>query len=211
MPDQDTHRAQSEAIDHLAGHIAMLYAWGLIPLDGDIMTNLFSSATPMELRSRVMEFCGQVLAKTTEPSPDFVARARELWEWRETELTAGTTGPQELRSIGWWMSSAIIPSDWALARLQNFLRAGGAPEPDHLVAKRLVELSPEHLARTVQCVSLLIEAPTDRWFIEGSRTEITAVLTAGVNSPDEATQQEAVDTVNRLVARGRTSFASILS
>ena len=32
----------------------------------------------------------------------------------------------------------------------------------------------------MQCVSLLVDAATDRWFIERSHPEITAVLTAGV-------------------------------
>jgi hypothetical protein len=80
-----------------------------------------------------------------------------------------------------------------------------------MIADRLVELTPTYVADTVQCVSLLVDAPPDQWFIEMSRTKIADVLTAGVGAHDPTTRQCAVDTVNRLVARGRTSFASILA
>jgi hypothetical protein len=152
-----------------------------------------------------------MLSDATEPADDIVARLQALWDWRASEVAVGNTEPQELSSFGWWASSLIIPADWALARLQHLLRLGGVPEPTHMVADRLVDLTPTHLAETVQCVSLLVDAVTDRWFIDRSQREITAVLTAGVIASDTTTRQCAVDMVNRLVARGRTTFASILA
>ena len=210
-PDHDTDPAQDEATDHLMGHIATLYGWGFIRIDSELMTTLFSSGTAIAFRARLLEVCGQMLSQTTEPASDIVARLQALWDWRETELAAGNTEPKELSSMGWWASSLIIPADWTLARLQRLLHLGGVPEPAHIVADRLVELTPTHVAETVHCLSSLVDAATDRWFIDRSYQEITAVLTAGVNAADPTTRQRALDTVNRLVARGRTTFASILA
>lgn len=208
--EDDTPRAQNEAVDCLLGHIVVLYGWGLIPLDGPLMTTLMSSNKAISLRARLMEIGGQMLARAVEPAPDLVARMQALWEWREAELAAGATAPQELSSVGWWASSPLISPEWALLRIRRLLVAGGAPEPAHLVTKRLAELVTTHLADTVDCVSLLIDAPTDRWFLDRSHKEITTVLTAGVHGSDQPTRQRAVDTVNRLVARGRTTFAGIV-
>jgi hypothetical protein len=209
--DDDTIGVLNAATDHLIGHIAALYIWGFIPIDSQLMATLFSSGTAIAYRARLLEVCGQALSHMTEPAADIVARLQALWDWRETELAAGNTDPEELSSIGWWASSLITPAAWALARLQRLLRLGGAPEPAHMIADRLVELTPTYVADTVQCVSLLVDAPPDQWFIEMSRTKIADVLTAGVGAHDPTTRQCAVDTVNRLVARGRTSFASILA
>jgi hypothetical protein len=207
----DDDAAQTEATEHLIGHIATLYGWGFIPIDSELIATLFASRTAMAFRVRFLEICGQMLSDATEPADDVVARLQALWDWRASEVAVGNTEPQELSSFGWWASSLIIPAGWTLARLQHLLRLGGVPEPTHMVADRLLDLTPTHLAETVQCVSLLVDAVTDRWFIDRSHREITAVLTAGVTAPDTTTRQCAVDTVNRLVARGRTTFASILA
>jgi hypothetical protein len=207
----DDDGARAEATEHLIGHIATLYSWGFIPIDSQLIATLFASRTAIAFRVRFLEICGQMLSDATEPADDIVARLQALWDWRASEVAVGNTEPQELSSFGWWASSLIIPADWALARLQHLLRLGGVPEPTHMVADRLVDLTPTHLAETVQCVSLLVDAVTDRWFIDRSQREITAVLTAGVIASDTTTRQCAVDMVNRLVARGRTTFASILA
>jgi hypothetical protein len=209
--DDDDDGAQAEATEHLLGHIATLYGWGLIPIDGELIATLFASRTAIAFRARFLEICGQMLSDMSQPADDLVARLQALWDWRASELAAANTEPEELSSTGWWASSLIIPADWALARLQHLLRLGGVPEPNHMVAERLLELTPTHVADTVQCASLLVDAATDRWFIDRSHREITAVLTAGVNAPDPTTRQCAVDTVNLLVARGRTTFGSILA
>jgi hypothetical protein len=79
-----------------------------------------------------------------------------------------------------------------------------------MVVQRQADLRQESLADTVQCTALLIDAPTDPWFVDGSRDEISAVLTDGLKSDDPQTRQIASGTVNRLVARGRTSFAQLV-
>jgi len=80
-----------------------------------------------------------------------------------------------------------------------------------MVARRLAGLRQDFLAEAVGCTALLIDAPTDPWFIDASRNDISAVLDDGVKTEDPEIRQVASEAVNRLVARGRTSFAQLLS
>jgi hypothetical protein len=209
--DDDANRAENEATVRLLGHLATLYRVGLIDLNGDVMTMLFAEDVPIEYRARVLEVCGQMLSNTAEAPAVVVERLQALWDWRVQELNAGRTQIQELGAFGWWVSSENLPASWALPKLHALLAAGGCPEPSHMVAERLADLRQEFLAETVRCTALLIDAPTDPWFVDVSRDEISAVLADGLKADDPQTRQIASETVNRLVARGQTSFTQLFS
>lgn len=209
--DDPAGRAEDEAAADLVGHVADLYALGLIDLHDEIMSALFAAEVPVAHRARMLETCGHLLYEVADPPPSVASRLQSLLDWRVHELTAGRTQPQELAGFGWWLASASIPPDWVLSRLEALLEAGGSPEPSHMVANRLADLRQDHLPATVQCTALLIDTPTDPWFIDTSREEISAVLSDGLNADDPQTRQTASETVSRLVARGRTSFAQLVS
>jgi len=183
----------------------------LIELESDIMIALFAQDVPVEHRARMLEICGQMLSNTAGPAPAIVERFQALWDWRADELNAGRTQVQELVGFGWWISSENFPAGWALTKLRALLTAGGCPKPSHMVARRLAGLRQDFLAEAVGCTALLIDAPTDPWFIDASRNDISAVLDDGVKTEDPEIRQVASEAVNRLVARGRTSFAQLLS
>jgi hypothetical protein len=159
----------------------------------------------------MMESCGHLLYEVADPPPSVVPRLQALWDWRVRELTAGRTQPEELAGFGWWLASVSIPPEWALSRLEGLIAAGGSPGPSHIVANRLADLRLDHMPAIVRCTALLIDAPTDPWFIDTSRDEISAVLADGLAANDAQTRQVASEAVSRLVARGRTSFAQLLS
>jgi len=209
--DDYANRAENEATASLLGHLAIFYGRGLINLDSDIMVALFADDVPVEHRARMLEICGQMLSNTADTPPAVVERLQALWDWRAEELNAGRTQIQELASFGWWVSSGNFPASWALTKLHALLAAGGCPEPSHLVAARLAGLRQDFLAETVRCTALLIDAPADPWFVDASRNEISAVLADGVKADDPQVRQVASEAVNRLVARGRTSFAQLVS
>jgi alkylhydroperoxidase family enzyme len=134
------------------GHIAT-FTDGASFQSTELIATLFWSGTAIAFRARLLEVCGQRLSQTTEPASDIVARFQALLGLARNRAAAGKTEPQELSSMGWWASSLIIPADCPVARLQRLLHLGGVPEPAHVVAERLVELTPTHVADTVQCVS----------------------------------------------------------
>lgn len=204
-------RVKDEATGSLLGHVATLYALGLIELDDEIMVALFVTEVPVAHRAHMMETCGHLLYEVADPPPSVVPRLQALWDWRVRELTAGRTQPEELAGFGWWLASVSIPPEWALSRLEGLIAAGGSPGPSHIVANRLADLRLDHMPAIVRCTALLIDAPTDPWFIDTSRDEISAVLADGLAANDAQTRQVASEAVSRLVARGRTSFAQLLS
>jgi hypothetical protein len=210
--DHYANRAASEAEASLLGHLATLYGLGPIELESDIILALFTEDVPVEHRARMLEICGQMLSNTAGPaSAVVVERFQALWDWRADEVNAGRTQVQELAGFGWWISSENFPASWALTKLRALLTAGGCPEPSHMVAERLAGLRQDFLAEAVGCTALLIDAPTDPWFIDASRNDISAVLADGVKADDLEIRQVASEAVNRLVARGRTSFAQLVS
>jgi hypothetical protein len=210
-PESESDSAENQAVDQLLSHTASFYALGAIDITNKIMTTLFDATTPIQYRTRLLEIGGQALANTTDPAPNAVSRLQALWDWRETEVTAGHSTVQELSGVGWWVSATIVPAAWSLAKLTTVLASGGAPEPDYEVMDRLAALAPTHLAETVHCLRKLIDAPTDRWLIDRCHKEITTILSAGVNADDLAVQREATDIINVLVARGRTTFEELLA
>jgi hypothetical protein len=209
--DNQANRAGTEARARLLGHVATLYGLGLIDLNSDIMIALFADNVPVEHRARMLEICGQMLSNTAGPQHAVIERLQALWDWRAEELNTGRPQIQELAAFGWWISSDHLPASWALVRLHDLLAAGGCPEPSHPAAERLANLRLDYLAETVRCIALLIDAPTDPWFVDASRNEIAAVLADGVRADDPRIRQVASEAVNRLVARGRTSFAQLIS
>ncbi|GAA2116823.1 hypothetical protein GCM10009780_75520 [Actinomadura alba] len=209
--EDHANRAASEAVAMLLDHLATLYGLGLIGLKSDTIIALFAEDVPVEYRARMLEICGQMLSNTAGPAPAIVERLQALWDWRADELDAGRTQVQELAGFGSWISSENFPASWALMKLRALLTAGGCPEPSDMVAERLAGLRQEFMAEAVACTSLLIDAPTDPWFIDASRNEISAVLAEGVKADDPEIRKVASETVNRLVARGRISFAQLLS
>jgi hypothetical protein len=73
----------------------------------------------------------------------------------------------------------------------------------------LAALVETHLEDVVACLSLLIDASDRRWFVLGSRAEITAIVARGLSHGNGASKT-ARDIVNRLAADGHTNFAELL-
>lgn len=93
--------------------------------------------------------------------------------------------------------------------MRNLFESGGRVDPDHAVAERLAALVERHVEDAVACLSLLIEASDRRWFVLGSRAEITAIVARGL-SHDNGASKTAREIVNRPAADGHTNFAELL-
>jgi hypothetical protein len=80
-----------------------------------------------------------------------------------------------------------------------------------MIAGRLADLRSTHLDQVVDCLALLIDSPTDPWFVAGSRDHIRAIIADGLLSAgDPTTQRLSREIINKLVARGNASFADLL-
>jgi hypothetical protein len=198
--------------DHLVQHLAHLYGHGIITLDPDLPLVAFTRHAPLEPRAKLIEVLGIMLHNTTAPTPTALDRLQRLWEWRLGQLRT-TPGADlgELTGFGWWFGSGKLDPDWALAQLQALLKAGGTVKPDHLVAGQLAAYRTTRPDQSVACLALLIDAATDPWFVTGSRDDIRAVLADGLRAEEATTQRRVRETINRLIARGHTAFADLLT
>lgn len=140
---------------------------------------------------------------------EVAVRFRDLWDKRLAAFKAGETGTDELKGFAWWFSSGKLDDDWLLAQLRDLLKSSGHVNPDHAVAERLAALAETHVEEVVACLSLLIDASDRRWFVLGSRAEITAIVALGLSHGDGASKT-AREIVNRLAADGHTNFAELL-
>jgi hypothetical protein len=212
-PDQ----VDDESTEALTAHVFGLYAQGTVGLEPGSPVDLFFENAPVGERAHLIEMAGIEVTNAERPSPMVLDRLQRLWEWRLAVLQQrADAAPEELKGFGWWFGSGKFDDDWALGQLHDLLASEGAVDPDHTVAERLAALRRERLAQVVACLSLLIDAtyrhPAQRsWFVTATRDDIRVILREGIAAEDAETRRVARETVNRLIARGHTEFADLLS
>jgi hypothetical protein len=192
----------------LADHLMMLYGYGFLDLDDPLLEGFFTQA-PVALRSHAIEYMGLSLENAAAVDEEVAVRFRTFWDKRLAAFKAGETPADELKGFAWWFSSGKLDDDWSLAQLRDLLESGGRVAPDHTVAERLAALVETHLDDVVACLSLLIDASDRRWFVLGSRAEITTIAARGLSHGNGA-NKTAREIVNRLAADGHTNFAELL-
>jgi hypothetical protein len=213
---QAPDRVDDEATDALTRHVLGLYAQGAVGREPGSLVDLFFERAPVGMRAHLIEMAG-IVTSTEQPSPVVLERLQRLWEWRLGVLQAREDSDlEELQGFGWWFGSGKFDDDWALGQLHDLLASEGTVDPDHMVAERLAALCQERPAQVVACLSLLIDA-THRhaahrpWFVTAARDDIQVILGEGIAAEDAETRRLARETVNRLIARGHTEFADLLS
>jgi len=192
----------------LADHLMMLYGYGFLDLEDPLLERFFTQA-PIGLRGHAIEYMGLSLENAAAAGEEVSVRFRDIWAKRLAAFKAGETGAGELKGFAWWFSSGKLDDDWSVAQLRDLLKSGGRVDPDHAVVERLAALLETHLEDVVACLSLLIDASDRRWFVLGSRAEITAILARGLSQGNGASKT-AREIVNRLAADGHTNFAELL-
>jgi hypothetical protein len=79
-----------------------------------------------------------------------------------------------------------------------------------LVVERLVELSEKMAAKTVECLSMIVEGDKDGWGILGWREHARSILSVATGSGDIQAQKAAANLIHRLGARGYFEFRDLL-
>jgi hypothetical protein len=215
--EQAPGQLDHETTEALTRHVFALYAQGTIGLEPGSPVDIFFARAPVGARAHVIEMTGIEVTNAEQPSPAALERLQRLWQWRIGVLQQHVGASlEELKGFGWWFASGKFDDDWALGQLYDLLVSDGAVESDHMVVERLAALRRERLAQVVTCLSLLIDAmyrdePQRSWLIMAARDDIRVILTEGMAAEEAKTSRVACETVNRLIARGHTEFADLLS
>ena len=199
----------------LAEHLMMEYSRGHIDWErpAGLMLRFYAKADP-KLRGWALEFVGRSLREhAREILPEALERLKSLWAKRlEIIRSSGKASAEseELRSFAWWFVCKRFDDDWAMNQLREALQIAGKTRFDFLIAERLAELSPEMPARTVECLSMMVEGDRDGLDILGWQEHARTILSTAVESDDLQARTLAVELIHRLGARGHPEFADLL-
>lgn len=199
----------------LAEHLMIEFWWGHIDWEKPegLMAAFYGKAGP-KLRGWALEFVGRSLREDTgQTPPEVLHRLKGLWEKRiEFLRSAGEVSADsgELRSFAWWFVSKRFDSMWAIDQVRHVLHVAGKIDYEFMVAERLAELSAEMPARTVECLSMIVESDKDGWDILGWREHARTILSVAIKSKDSAARKQAVELVHRLAARGHSEFSDLV-
>lgn len=195
----------------LAEHLIMLYSWGQINSEDDLLREFWTNA-PDGLQAHAISYIGEAL-KNTDDSVEagIIKRLQTLWDtlftsW-EKDIPNHKIG---LSSFGWWFVSGKFDSKWALVRLLKILQLGVKIEPNHLVIQKLAELSIEFPRETIQCLNAIVRHDFEdvSWIIHGENKSIRQILEVCLQN--SAARADAKKLINYLGSRGFLEFRDLL-
>jgi hypothetical protein len=199
----------------LAEHLMIEYWWGHIDWTRPegLMSRFYAKADPA-LRGWALEFVGRSLREeSARIDVNLLERLKRLWTNRlESGRAAGkgSKDSQELASFAWWFVSKRFDDEWAVDQLREALQIAGKIDFDFLVVERLAELSPQMPAKTVECLSMIVEGDKEGWDILGWREHARTILFTAINSQDVGARDAAIDLVQRLGRRGHLEYRDLL-
>lgn len=201
--------------ERLAEHLMVLYWRGRITLEegsGGLLRRFFDVASDA-LRERAISFVGRMLSEEANepPTPEVVARLRELWDWRlGFAKNSGRTGSEELGAFGWWFASGLLGDDSALPRLLAGLRLIPKTDPDHLVLQRLAVVAGRNPLEAIECLTHMVEGDERGWIADVWRGEVRSMLRAAAEDASAKVRGAIREFVSRLAARGVHDFREFL-
>lgn len=193
---------------HLAEHLAVFIARGVLAADDPVVRRFFELASP-DLRGHVHQFLGRSFRMAQGPEPA-VRRSMALWDAR-LAATAGASGgdTKELEAFGWWFAAGSVDPYWRVTNLREVLRrTSGRIDYASLVLEELAGLAEQFPAQSLEAVQSIVRGAEEGWEVIAGREHIRAVLAAGLRNP--ATRERAESLTHELGARGYTEFRSVL-
>jgi hypothetical protein len=199
-----------EAALALGDHIVRFVVAGQVGLEPDDLFARYWHAVSLKLRSRVLEQIGWSLKQTTEPLSEIErGRFAAMWEWVFADAEAtGATPP--LAGFGGWLGAEQLDGRWLLAQARAVLALGVPLHPAFAAYTALPRLAGTDARAAVELLRLAIKANDEPWAMSGSETEIGETLSIALRDPNAATRASACEVGDLLLARGFTSFRSLL-
>ncbi len=197
----------------LVGHLMTMFWRGKLAI-GDILFTTFWKTADADTRGHAMDFIGRSLHNMTEPlEPEETGLLKSLWKYRIEEAEAAqdrTSYQKEMDAFGWWFESGKFDEDWAIKEFLRSLDIAKGMRSDYFVIDRLVILVESRPLEALQILEKLIQSDRPQWFIFGNESDIRTIFTRALHSPEATAQKMATDLINRLVAKGYSSYSDLL-
>ncbi len=211
--------------ERLGEHL-VTFAWrGELTVDPiDSLLADFWSKAPTALRKHVLGYVGRSLRDwPLDVPPEVTDRLKALWSFalaaaeRSSRREAHPPGAarllageaDELAAFAWWFASGKFEDEWAFTQLEFVMRRTSLLDPAYMIARRLAVLVRSHPRRSVAVLGALVDSDREGWRIGGWKDDARAVLAEAIACGDPDARQAALDTVNRLVAKGRLEFRDL--
>lgn len=196
------HVPQSTA-QHIANHILLLYIYGAIEHDDQLVQLLFSATTP-EARSEALGQLGwQFLHEDREEIVK--ARAQRLVDWRVAEIQAGRASTVELEGFHWWVKSNRFAVSWWLPILEVAAR-NPKFDPHSALGTALAEAATQYPRRAVSLLSQLLPEEAPSWQRYDMVENAPMILAAALDSNDDVAHDIARTVMDRLGREGYTDL-----
>ena len=198
---------------NLGEHLVILYGRGQLTLhdDNSIVQRLLTTTAPV-VRTHAIRFVGESLSRSHEKDLPAAIRDRftQLWDWYwrrigESDARASLTND----TFGYWFVSDVFDAEWALARLEEFVRVVPKPEPHSDIVKKLAEISHVNIRRAVRILELLVDGDEENWRIYTWRRDAETILRVAM-SAGEAARNDAMGVIDKLGRRGFLEFGNLL-
>ena len=199
--------------ERLAEHLMFMYWWGKLSLENELIREFYAKSSD-KICGHALQYVGHSLySEKAEVAPEILGRLRALCDSRLAAIKASrekSLHQSELAAFGWWFASAQFDDSWSMSNLIEVLESGRRIEVDHLVVERLAQLSKSMPEGSVESVRLLSELTTEVAEIYGWQEHGRTVLSESISSGNENAKIAAITLINRLEARGFSSFRDLL-
>ena len=211
--DKERHRP-ADPDECLMNHLMTFYWRGIIELEDPILRGAYSIASG-GLRGHAMDFMGRSLQEAPKEGiqPDTRSRLEAFWEWRlgfAKQSPSDESCKEELVSYGSWFVSGKLDDSWSLRQLADALEIATWAEPDHLVLRRLAELSKDSPSQAVECLSMMVEGDQEGWNIGRWDESTRVILSNAISLGDPSTRNKALALVHRLGSLGHLEYRDLL-
>lgn len=198
----------------LLNHLLAFYWRGIIELDDLLLEEVYQRA-PVELRSHAVNHLGRILLEADDViEGEVLERFRLFWEWRFDEVqkaSASAEDAKELVYFGNWFVSKRYDDEWLIPQLYEVLKLTSWAEMDHLVVRRLAEVSQLYPDLAVRCLAKMVEGDKEGWGVIGWKEHIRTVLESAISQPNPDIRQAGIDLANRLGSLGHLEYRDLVS
>jgi hypothetical protein len=206
----DTRHLREE---RLAAHLTTFYWRGHYNLEeADSLLKRFFAVAPDKIRAEAIEHIGRSLERTAQSiDPTVLDRLERLWLWRLGVCRQDPGNHQaELRSFGWWFSSAKSDAGWAIEQLHQVLTLAGGIDPDYLVMEQLAEQVQAFPQQVLNCTRLLIEGQPDHLEIMGWAKDLRVIFAHAQRHESPDIWRASNEIIELLGRRGDLGYRDLL-
>jgi len=195
-----------DVVEALGVHLLTLAAWDVIALDADHSPlEIFCRRANARARRHALGVLGRDLHGPVKLPAAHIERLKVVFDWWLKQSAQNREPGEDLPAFGWWFSSNVFDSTWALSTLAKVLKlTHGTIEFEHKVCEMLQDFAVSHPQVVIQCLGRAVRNGGP--LIHRCEAAIRATLVALAATVEAGA---AKDLASRLVAHGYLSFRDI--